>query len=117
MIFLNSNKTVLIGADAFVRNQHFSRGSNKVLAACSALQTAMTLLRFQQYLGGGNVFCHRVKCSSHFARYFVFLFLIVFGIDGRMTCDFTSFLTVFQSYQYDVWMIMKSCVQWNSVYG
>ena len=38
-------------------------------------------------------------------------------IDGWMTCDFTSFLTVFQSYQDDVWMIMKGCVQWNSVYG
>ena len=37
--------------------------------------------------------------------------------DGWMTCDFTSFLTVFQSYQDDVWMIMKGCVQWNSVYG
>ena len=24
---------------------------------------------------------------------------------------------VFQSYQDDVWMIMKGCVQWNSVYG
>ena len=34
-----------------------------------------------------------------------------------MTCDFTSFLTVFQSYQDDVWMIMKGCVQWNSIYG
>ena len=38
-------------------------------------------------------------------------------MDGWMTCDFTSFLTVFQSYQDDVWMIMKGCVQWNSVYG
>ena len=38
-------------------------------------------------------------------------------IDGWMTCNFTSFLTVFQSYQDDVWMIMKGCVQWNSVYG
>ena len=38
-------------------------------------------------------------------------------IDGWMTCDFTSFLTVFQSYQENVWMIMKGCVQWNSVYG
>ena len=34
-----------------------------------------------------------------------------------MTCDFTSFLTVFQSYEDDVRMIMKSCVQWNFVYG
>ena len=28
-------------------------------------------------------------------------------MDGWMTCDFTSFLTVFQSYQDNVWMIMK----------
>ena len=34
-----------------------------------------------------------------------------------MTCDFTSFLTVFQSYQDDVRMIMKGCVPWNSIYG
>ena len=39
------------------------------------------------------------------------------GKDGWMTCDFRSFLTVFQSYQDDVWMIMRGCVQWNSVYG
>ena len=36
--------------------------------------------------------------------------------DGWMTSDFTSFLTVIQSYQDDVWVIMKGCVQWNSVY-
>ena len=28
-----------------------------------------------------------------------------------------SFLTVFQSYQDAVRVIMKGCVQWNSVYG
>ena len=38
-------------------------------------------------------------------------------MDGWMTCDFTSFFTVFQSYQDNVWMIMKGCVQCNSVYG
>ena len=38
-------------------------------------------------------------------------------MDGWMTYDFTSFLTVFQSYQDDVWIIMKGYVQWNSVYG
>ena len=38
-------------------------------------------------------------------------------MDGWMTSDFTSFLSVFQSYQDDVWMIMKGCVQWNSVNG
>ena len=38
-------------------------------------------------------------------------------MDGWMTCDFTSFFTVFQSYQDDVWMIMTGSVQWNSVYG
>ena len=33
-----------------------------------------------------------------------------------MTCDFTSFSTVFQSYQDDGQMIMKGCVQWSPVY-
>ena len=32
-----------------------------------------------------------------------------------MTFDFMSFLTVFQSYQGNGWMIMKGCVQWNPV--
>ena len=30
-------------------------------------------------------------------------------IDGCVTCDFTSFLTVFQSYQANVWMIKAVC--------
>ena len=34
-----------------------------------------------------------------------------------MTCHFTSFLTVFQSYQDDVRMIMKGCVKWNPIYS
>ena len=38
-------------------------------------------------------------------------------MDGWMTCYFTSFLTVFQSYQDDVGTITKGCVQWNSIYG
>ena len=38
-------------------------------------------------------------------------------VDVWMTCDFTSFSTVFQSYQDDGMLIMKSCVQWDSVYG
>ena len=38
-------------------------------------------------------------------------------MDGWMICDFTSFSTVFQSYQDDGRMIMKGCVQWNPVYG
>ena len=37
------------------------------------------------------------------------------AIDGQMTFDFTSFSTVFQSYQDDGRMIMKGCVQWNPV--
>ena len=32
---------------------------------------------------------------------------------GWMTCDFTSFSTVLQSYQDDERLVMKSCAQWN----
>ena len=38
-------------------------------------------------------------------------------LDGWTTCDSTSFLQVFQSYQDDRQMILKCCVQWNPVYG
>ena len=34
-----------------------------------------------------------------------------------MICEFTSFLTVFQSYQDDGRLVMKDYVQWNSVYN
>ena len=37
-------------------------------------------------------------------------------MDGWMTCEFTFFSTVFQSYQDVGQMIMKGCVQWNPVY-
>ena len=30
-----------------------------------------------------------------------------------MTCNVTSFLTVFESYEGDWWKIMKGCAQWN----
>ena len=33
-----------------------------------------------------------------------------------MTCDFMSFLTVFQSYHDDGWVKMEACVQWNPDY-
>ena len=36
-------------------------------------------------------------------------------MDGWMTCDFTSFSTVFQACQDDGWMLMKGCAQWNPV--
>ena len=38
-------------------------------------------------------------------------------LDGWITCDFTSFSTVFQSYQDDGRLIMNGCVQWNSIHG
>ena len=38
-------------------------------------------------------------------------------IDGWITFDFTSFITVFQSYQDDGQVIIKDCLQWNPVYG
>ena len=48
-----------------------------------------------------------------------FLPLKNFPSDGWMTCDFTSFSTVFHSYQDDGQMILKGCVSrhWNPVYG
>ena len=36
-------------------------------------------------------------------------------MDGWMTWDFTSFSTVFQSYQDDRRLKMNGCVQWNSI--
>ena len=39
---------------------------------------------------------------------------IIQWMDGWMTCYFTSFSTVFQSYQGDGRLIMKGCVQWSS---
>ena len=44
------------------------------------------------------------------------MFSLRIKTDGWMICDFTSFSTVFQSYQDDVRLIRKSCVQRNSVY-
>ena len=38
-------------------------------------------------------------------------------MNGWLICDLGSFLTVFQSYQADGWMIMKGCMQCNPVYG
>ena len=61
-------------------------------------------IHIQSNFNGLNTFGIRKICSRQ-------------GIDGWMTRDFTSFLTVFQSYQDDVRMIVKGCVQWNSVYG
>ena len=37
--------------------------------------------------------------------------------DGWMIYDFTSFSTVFQSYQDDDRLIMKGCLQWNPIYS
>ena len=37
-------------------------------------------------------------------------------MNERLTCDFMSFSTVFQSYQDSELVIMKGCEQWNSVY-
>ena len=59
-----------------------------------------------------------------FVSFFLFVVVVKFArrclqftLDGWMNCDFTSFLTVLQSYQDDGRLIMKGCVQWNSVYG
>ena len=38
-------------------------------------------------------------------------------VDGWMTCDLTSFLTVFHSYQDDEKLINERLCAWNLVYG
>ena len=38
-------------------------------------------------------------------------------MDEMDDCYFTSFLTVFESYQDDWKVIMRGCVQWNLVYS
>ena len=40
-----------------------------------------------------------------------------FRIDGWITCNFTSFSTVFQSYKDDGRVIVKDCAQLNPIYG
>ena len=57
----------------------------------------------------GQTVVHTTKTCSEVSRKKV--------LGGWMTCDFTSFSTVFQSYQDDGRLIMKGCVQWSSVYG
>ena len=59
--------------------------------------------------GGGGV------RAIFFFQHLTFLRRAVKIMDRWMTCDFTSFSTVFQSYQDDFWMIMKGLVQWNVV--
>ena len=48
---------------------------------------------------------------------FQVLLIAVTRMDGLMTCCFTTFSAVFQSYQDDECVIMKGCVQWNPVYN
>ena len=48
---------------------------------------------------------------------FQVLLIAVTRMDGLMTHCFTTFSTVFQSYQDDECVIMKGCVQWNPVYN
>ena len=53
-----------------------------------------------------------IKDQVTYMYYTVAIYIIKvvsISMDGWMTCDFTSFLTVFQSYQADVKMIMKGC--------
>ena len=65
--------------------------------------------------------CHTLLSDSNLATTYYprIITVSVFYLElyGWMTCDFASFLTVFQSYQDDIRMTMKGCVQWNSVYG
>ena len=67
-------------------------------------------------------------CSSHTnsqcffrslkqSKFILLKWIYKLTLGAWMTCDVTSFSTVFQSYQDDGRMIMKDCVQRNPVYG
>ena len=56
---------------------------------------------------------HIVFISSKYKSYFIWLTEGV-HLDDDDLRFYGGFLTVFQSYQYNVWMIMKGCMQWNS---
>ena len=51
--------------------------------------------------------CDPVQSSAYEASWF----------NGWMTCGFMSFSTVFQPYQDVEQVIMKGCVQWNTIYN
>ena len=57
------------------------------------------------------------KVHFFILKVYIFTLTELGWMDGWMTCDVTSFLTVFQSYQDDGRMIMEGCMQWNLVYG
>ena len=59
---------------------------------------------------------------DHTQSSFYFYLLVCMNVqdgwmDGWMTCNFTSFTVLLQSYQDDERLIMKGCVQWYPVYG
>ena len=58
-----------------------------------------------------------VKLKEKYVLVLTLTFTYPLKIGGWMTCDFTSFSTVFQSYLADERFIMKGCVQLNPVYG
>ena len=58
-----------------------------------------------------------LKASKLFTKLLVSKHEVRDLLDGWMTCDFTSFSTVFQLYQDDGRLIMIGCVHWSSVYG
>ena len=64
-------------------------------------------------LEGGRITKWLTNEQDHLLSSYIAHFLSM--MDGWITSDFTSFSTVFQSYQDDVRLIMKGCVHWNCV--
>ena len=58
----------------------------------------------------------RYKLSIIGLRKYSLFNMLYIRIKELMTCNFTSFSTVFQIYQDGGMVIMKSCVQWSPVY-
>ena len=102
--FYKLYQTFLYGINPFVRNVLFAYHNVMLIFSRSPC-----------YLNTCNVCNRNATCSHNVKHIYLIMVFAVISNDGWMTCDFTSFSTVFQSYQDNGRMIMKDCVQWNPV--
>ena len=83
------------------------------LHTCAGLSEHTSFAQPIQYYSTMQNFRDRMR---RLVRYYPVVYFLRWWMDGWLAI-FTSFSTVFQSYQDDGRLIMKGCVQRNSVYG